>query len=243
MSVGWTAEWRTGLRRRRLLALNVAVPLLLVAALVVGGAPAAHAAAAVTVLFTIFGVFGSAIPLVRDGEDGLLLRWLLAGVAPRTWVGGRLAAQAALDMLALLPSVVLLAWGATGGTGEAVVRLLVPLGLTLVVANALGAWLAAAARSLAEAALFGAVVALLLLHLAGVFRTPTAGSWQAAAEACIPFRLLHEALLETLGVGVGTGGIGAWPPALSVAAVFLLLTWLAAPALLGRLSSPEGAPV
>lgn len=237
MSVGWESEWRVALRRRRLLALDVGVPLLLVAALLAGAAPPYHTAAVAAVLFTVFGVFGSAVPLVRDGDHGLLLRWVLAGVPPRRFLAGRLAAQSVLDLLQLLPALLLLTWGAGPVEVAAVAGALL---VGLLVANAVGAWIAAAARSLAEAALFGAVTALLLLHLAGVFRTPRPGTWQAAAEALTPLRPLHESLLEALGLAGPSGHLG---PALTVAAAFLTATWIASPVLLRRLSTDDPGPV
>ena len=64
---------------------------------------------------------------------------------------------------------------------------------------------AAAARSLAETALFSAVTALLLLHVSGVFRTPAQGSVWAGAESVSPFRALHEA---TLAMSTATPALG-----------------------------------
>lgn len=235
MSVGWTTEWAVALRRRRLLALNAGIPLLLVAPVVVAPTPPAHAAAVLAVLFVIFGTFGSAIPLVRDGSSGLLLRFLLAGESPRAHLAGRLAAQTALDGVALTPALVLTL--AVEGTGSAETAAVVAgLGLALGVANVLGAWVAAAARSLAEAALFAAVTALLLLHGAGVFRTPSPASWQAALETWIPFRPLHEALLGALGTGALPDG-AVWGPSVAAAGAVVGLTWLASPRLLHRLAA------
>lgn len=233
MSPAWHAEWAVALRRRRLLALNVVIPLLLVAPLVLAPAPTPHAAAALAVLFVLFPLFGSAIPLVRDGESGLLMRFLLAGDSPGGHVAGRLAAQALIDLLALLPSVLLVAAWGEGGPGSAA-ALVAALAWTLLVANAVGAWVAALARSLAEAALFSAVTGLLLLHAGGAFRTPEPGSWQAAVESLVPFRLLHESLLGSLA----GGGFGpeAWAGGLGAGGLLLLATWLAASGLMERLA-------
>ena len=236
MSPAWSVEWSVALRRRRLFALNVVVPLALVAPVALGGAPAGHAAAVYAVLFVLFGVFGSAIPWVRDGGSGLLSRWIVAGLHPRELVGARLAAQALLDLLQTLPAlalVILVAGGSARGAAAAVAA----LSVALLVANALGVWVAAAARSLAEAALFAAVAALLLLHGAGVFRTPRPGSAGAATELVSPFRLLHEVLLALQGPGGGT--LSSWAPALVAGAAFLGLTALAAPFLAGVLGRSE----
>lgn len=205
MILSWSLEWAVALRRPRLFALNVGVPLLLVAPVAWAGAPAAHAAAVYAVLFVLFGTFGSAIPLLRDGEDGILRRLLLTGLPPASLLLGRVAAGAALDTLQLLPALAVILLAGDAGAGAA--ALAVPaLLLALLFANLLGAAVAGAARSVAEGALFAAVAALLLLHASGAFRTPSPGSGWAAAEAWIPFRVLHEQLLEVAG-GSGTA---AW---------------------------------
>jgi len=218
------AEWMIALRRRRLLALSEAPP--------------AHAAAAYTALFVLFGVFGSAIPLVRDGQAGILTRWKLAGLAPGRLLSERLAAQSTLDVLESLPAALLvLALGS--GSHPGALRLAVSLAFGLLVANAVGAWAAAAARSLAESALFASVGSLLLLHAAGVFRTPAPGSLAALVESLSPFRVLHETFLQA--AGGATAASSGWGPALAVGAGLVGLTVLASGALVESLArSREG---
>lgn len=205
MILSWSFEWAVALRRRRLFALNVGVPLLLVVPVAWAGAPPAHAAAVYAVLFVLFGTFGSAIPLLRDAEGGILRRLLLTGLSPASLLLGRVGAGATLDTLQLLPAlaVILLA----GDADAAAAALAVPaLLVALLFANLLGAAVAGAARSVAEGALFAAVAALLLLHASGAFRTPSPESPWAVVEAWLPFRVLHEHLL---GVA-GGGGAGGW---------------------------------
>jgi len=196
----WTLEWKLALRRRRLFVLNLGIPLILVAPLALGGAPAFHAAAAYAVLFVLFGVFGSAIPMIREGEGGLLRRILLAGAPEARILGERVLAGSALDFLQLLPALaVILFVGHAGGH----LWLLAPpvLLLTLLCANLVGIWVAALARSLAEGALFAAVVALFLLHGSGVFRTAPPGTPGAFLQDALPFGPLHRTLLAAVGGG------------------------------------------
>jgi hypothetical protein len=233
MSPAWSAEWLLALRRKRLLVLNAGVPLLLVAPIAMAQAPPPHAAAAYSVLFVLFGVFGSAIPLIRDGSSGLLTRWKLAGLPPRELLGSRVAAQTALDALEVLPASLLIV--AAGGRATATAApLLLALPFTLLVANALGAWSAALARSLAEGALFSSVLSLLLLHAAGTFRTPSPGSMGAVVESLSPFRMLHEALLGAAGGTLADGA--SWTPALIAGAAFLMVTAVAATRLVERIA-------
>jgi hypothetical protein len=235
----WRLEWALAFRRRRLLALNVVIPLLLVVPIALGGAPAFHAAAAYTVLFVLFATFGSAIPLVRDGEGGLLRRTLLAGGSGRAILIPRILAGALLDTLQLLPATLLIL--ATGG-GSLQLWLLAPMLLlgAVLAGNLVGVWVAAGARSLAEGALFAAVVSLFLLHASGVFRTPAPGSVAATLEPLLPFTRLHQLLLAGAGGPplplntVPDGFVGTWGGAL----LLLALTAVVAQPLIKRISNP-----
>ena len=233
----WRMEWRLALRRRRLFLLNLGIPLLLVAPVVLGGAPTYHAAAACTVLFILFGSFGSAIPLVRDGETGLLRRVRLTGVSGRDYLLQRAAGGALLDTVQLLPGLLLIL--AVGGAGagpwiQAPLLLLV----ALVVANLLGLWVAAAARSLAEGALFAAVTSLFLLHGSGVFRTGTPGSAAATLETFLPFGALHEIVLAALTGGEGVQSlVGILPGPAWGSILFGAITFVAAPRLFERIAA------
>jgi len=231
----WRLEWRLALRRRRLFVLNLAIPLVLVLPLALGGAPPFHAAAAYAVLFVLFGVFGSAIPLIRDGEGGLLRRMLLAGAPETRILGERTLAGAALDCLQLLPALgVILAVGRVRGG----VWLLAPfvLLLTLLAANLIGVWVAALARSLAEGALFAAVVALFLLHGSGVFRTAPEGTAGAVLQDILPFGPLHRTLLAATGGGPApSAGWSLLVPAAG-SLVILMLTLRFAGVLLERVA-------
>ncbi len=174
------------------------IPLLLVLPISTGGAPAYHASAAYTVLFILFGTFGSAVPLLREGDGGPLRRVILRGVSEPIWAAERVLAGTGLDLLELLPAllVVLL----LGGADWAAWVLLIPaVTVALAAANLVGVWVAAAARSIAEGALFAAVVSLFLLHGSGVFRTPVPGTWGATFEAVLPFAPLHGVLFSAAG--------------------------------------------
>jgi ABC-2 type transport system permease protein len=204
----WRLEWRRALRRRRLFLLNVIVPLGLVTPVVAGAAPPQHAAVVYVVLFVFFGTFGSAIPLLRDAERGMVRRLTLLPAEPGPLLAGRVLAGAAIDVLQLSPAVVLIVL--TGTRGPDVPWLLLVLPATLVFAGVLGTWIAAIARSVAEGALFAAVSALLLLHASGVFRTPMPGTVADAFEKTAPFRAVHEILLGAplAGVGALLGAVG-----------------------------------
>lgn len=196
----WRTEWLTALRRRRLFLFNILIPLTFVATIALSAAPAVHAAAVFTVLFALFGTFGSSIPLIRDGESGLLRRYVLTGVHPGGLLLQRVLATTVLDLIELAPSVLVIA--AARGSSASQLAIVVPaMVLGLLAANALGALTAALAKSVAEGALFSAVAALLFLHWAGTFRTPVPETWQATLEAWNPFRPLHESLLSATGAG------------------------------------------
>ena len=219
----WRTEWLTALRRRRLMAFNTLIPLVFVATIALSAAPAVHAAATFTVLFVLFGTFGSSIPLIRDGESGLLRRYVLTGVHPGGLLLQHVFATAVLDLMQLAPSVlvIVVARGSTPSQAAMVVPAMV---LGLVAANTLGAITAAVAKSVAEGALFSAVAALLLLHWAGTFRSPLPGTWQATLEAWNPFRPLHESLLAAASGGPDLDPALLSLPIGSALAVLLLIT-------------------
>lgn len=220
----WSLEWRAALAARRLFTLNVVVPFALVAPVALGGAPRTHAAMVYALLIAFFGTFGGAIPLVRDAESGLLSRIVLAGVEPARLLAGRVAAAAAIDLVQLLPSLALVAAMAGAPATASVPLLAVAAAIALVAANTLGIWIAALARSIAEAALLGAALALLTLHLSGVFRAPLPGSAAAAVEPWLPFHALHAALRAVTGTGVVTAARAALGPALATTLIALALT-------------------
>ena len=217
-------EWLTALRRRRLFLFNILIPLTFVATIALSSAPAVHAAAVFTVLFALFGTFGSSIPLIRDGESGLLRRYVLAGVHPGSLLLQRVFAAAALDLVELAPSVLVIVV-ARGSSASQMAMVVPAMILGLLAANALGAITAAFAKSVAEGALFSAVAALLLLHWAGTFRSPVPGTWQATLEAWNPFRPLHESLLAAAGTGrPDFDPVLLTPPIGATLAVLLLIT-------------------
>lgn len=214
----WRLTWRMALRRRRLLAWNVVVPLLLLVPVVTSGAAAAHRAVVVAVFVVFFGAYGSCIPLIRDGMSGWAEKVLLTGYGGRRWLAERTLASTAIDWVQLLPANLVLA-ALIHAPASLVPALLGATALALLFANLLGVAVAALVRALGEAALGCAVLSLFALHAAGVFRTPTPGSWWAAIEAWNPLRPLHETWLGVLG-----GASAATRPSLfAVAALAALL--------------------
>jgi ABC-2 type transporter len=194
----WWLEWRQAARRPRVMVLSVLVPLAVVAGVAFGGAPAPHAALVYTVLFTFFGTFGAGIPWARDSERGLIHRLLLTGFGTPGLVLQRWACGALLDLLQLLPAAlcIMLAYRADVGASA---RLVAAIAVGLLAANALGILVAVIARSLAETALLASVAALLMLHAAGVFRTPEPGGVAAALQHAVPFYYMHSAVRAAVG--------------------------------------------
>jgi hypothetical protein len=200
----WALEWRVAARRRRLAAFSAGVPLVLAAAIALGGAPPVHAAVVYATSFTLFGTFGAAVPWARDAERGFLTRLLLTGVASRALVVQRVIAGGLIDLVELAPAALVIVLAGGAGLGQAT-GLFLALAGGLLAANALGVWVATLADSLAETALLAAVSALVLLHAGGVFRTPTPGSAGAWVEHAVPFHYLHQALRAAKVSALPTG--------------------------------------
>lgn len=229
----WRLTWRMALRRRRLLAWNVVVPLLLLVPVVTSGAAAEHRAVVVAVFVVFFGAYGICIPLIRDGMSGWAEKVLLTGYGGRRWLAERTLASTAIDWVQLLPANLVLA-ALIDASASLVPALLGATALALLFANLLGVAVAALVRALGEAALGCAVLSLFALHAAGVFRTPTPGSWWAAIEAWNPLRPLHETWLDALG------GVSAATPsplfAVATLAALLGVFGAAAPWLASRIA-------
>lgn len=193
----WRLTWTLALRRRRLLAWNVIVPILLLAPVVTSPAAAAHRAIVVAVFVAFFGAYGNCIPLIRDGMSGWVEKVWLTGYGGRWWLAERTIASAAIDWCQLVPVTLLLGlWAGTSGPQTS--ALLAATAGALLFANILGALIASLVRALGEAALGCAVVSLFALHAAGVFRTPTADTAWHTIEAWSPLRPVHEAWLSVL---------------------------------------------
>lgn len=237
---GWRQTWQLALRRRRLFAWNVVIPIVLLVPVVTSDAAGSHRAVVVAVFVAFFGAYGSCIPLLRDGMSGWAEKVLLTGYSGRRWLAERTAASIAIDFVQLLPVNLLLFW--LGDVSSDVgLLLLVATAVALAFANLLGVLVAAAVRALGEAALGCAVISLFALHAAGVFRTPAAGSAWEVAETWNPFRPVHELWLGALDGSVepAAGSLTAalpfvdtfGPSALSLLALVLLFLgagrWLA----------------
>lgn len=196
----WWIEWRQAARKPRVMVLSIAVPLLLVLVVALGGAPAPHAALVFSVLFAFFGTFGAAIPWARDAERGMIHRLLLTGTGPLALALQRALAGWLIDLLELLPSLAVIALLYHDEAVRAL-GLLAGVALGLLAANALGILVALVARSLAETALLAAVASLLLLHAGGVFRTPQPGGAGEALQRAVPFHYLHAAVAAATEAG------------------------------------------
>lgn len=233
----WRLRWRVALRRRRLLAWNVLIPLLLLVPVVTSGAAASHRAVVVAVFVAFFGTYGSCIPLIRDGMSGWAEKVLLTGYGGGRWLLERTAASVTIDFVQLLPANLVLFW-LIGTSMQGGLMLLVVTLLALLFANLLGVLVAAAVGALGEAALGCAVLSLFVLHASGVFRAPASGSMWETVEAWSPLRPVHEYWLSALRDGVpaptaGNGGLVetlASPTLAAIAACVLMFVggaWLA----------------
>ncbi len=225
-SAVWGLQWRLAFTRKRVLILNVVIPLTVVLPVATEAVPAGPAAGIYAVLFAAFAMFGSALPLRWEGQRGMSARVVRSGVTPSSYLLQRIGAGAVLDTLQLIPAL-LLAAVAAGATVPQVGRALIALAGTVWVCGLIGSVIAAASRSITETALFAGAAVPLLAHMSGVFNTPEDGSLSSSFESASPFRALHEALLEmTTGAAPGGGlGLLLWVLLLPVP-VSLLGPWI-----------------
>lgn len=224
-------EWRLTLADRRLMVLNVVVPLALVVPLSTGALSPPHAAAAYAVLFTLFCIGGAASELLGDAEAGMTRRVVRGGIGPASYLLQRTFAGAVVDLVQLTPSLALVTLAAGASMGEALAAW-GALAAAAWVGGLVGVVSASLSRSALEATLFVSVAVFLLCHLSGVFRAPEPGSLAATFEGAAPFRALHEAFL-----GIATGApVRGGTAAVAWSVALPLVVGLFAPALLRSLS-------
>ncbi len=197
--------WESAFHRRRLFIWNIVVPLILLVPVVFSAAAAPHRVAVFGIFVVFFGTFGSAIPMVRDARDSWVDQLLRTGFPMGFWLLQRTLAEAAIDLIQLVP--VMAVFAIAGDSWASTPWLLLATGMTLWFTNLLGPLIAAFVRSLAEAALASAAMSLLLLHYAGFFRRPVPGLTQTAATLD-PYTAFNSAL-EAVTTGT-TIDPGSW---------------------------------
>jgi hypothetical protein len=210
-------EWRLALSSKRDLAVRVVAPLSVVLVIATGAFPAVATAAVYTMLFVVFSMFGTALPVLHDGERGIMLRVVRAGVSPASYLVQRAGAGATLALVQLLPAA-LVAMALLDPSSSEVVVALGALAISLWIGGLLGVVTAALSRTRTEAALLCGVGLVLLLHMSGVFRAPSPDGPGAVLESVSPFRALHEAF-DAMAAGGAVGGAvaaAAWALVLPV---------------------------
>src|SRR5256885_1244895 len=105
----WQRELIEFAQRRRALIIKLSFPLLIAIPLVFSGAPPIYAAMAITMLVTIVGALGAGAVLTRDRQTGLTLRYRTLPVTPGRLLIERLATNAVIDFIQLIPVLVLIA--------------------------------------------------------------------------------------------------------------------------------------
>ena len=193
----WQRELIEFAQRRRALVIKLAFPLLLAIPLVLGGAPVVYAAMGLTMLVAIIGAIGSGAVLTRERQSGLTVRYRTLPVTPGRLLIERLATNATIDFVQVLPVLLLvtirhpdtLAWWPA---------LIVGTGAVLLIGNLLGAVASTLSDSPGEVMLYVVIPLLPLLYLSGVFVTLHEPALLVISRL-LPFSYLHEALLGALG--------------------------------------------
>lgn len=214
----WGVEWRLALADRRALALRAVLPFALVLVFYTGGLPVGPGCAACVALFMALAMLRTSLPLLQDERSGLAARVMRGGVSSSSYLLQRAATGSVLVMVSLLPSLAVIAVAEQASVPEVVVAL-AALGATLWIASLLGVLMGAVARTVSEMLLVSAVLLVVLLHLSGVFHTPSADGVGALIEGVAPFRVLHEAFLQ-MSSGASVGGAlaaAAWAVILPIA--------------------------
>jgi ABC-2 type transport system permease protein len=200
----WQRELVEFSERRLAMLIKLTFPLLVALPLVLSQAPGFYAAMALTMLVAVVGSLGSGAVLTRERTTGLVLRYRLLPLNPQLLLLERLAVNATIDWIQLLPALVLIAarrpaemgwWPALAVTAAAV----------LLMGNVLGALASTFSSSPGEVMLVTFFPLLPALYLSGVF-VPLSGGLLILSRF-LPFTYLHESLLGSLG---GAAGMTPW---------------------------------
>ena len=193
----WQRELVEFAQRRRALIIKLLFPLLVAVPLVLSNAPPTYAATALTMLVAIIGPLGAGAVLSRERQSGLILRYRTLPVTPGRLLIERLATNAAIDFLQVLPVLLLIAlrhpaqfaWWPP---------LLLTIAAVLLIGNLMGAIASTLSDSPGEVMLYVVIPLLPLLYLSGVF-TPVGHPILLVVSRLLPFSYLHESLLGALG--------------------------------------------
>jgi ABC-type multidrug transport system permease subunit len=193
----WQRELVEFAQRRRALVIKLAFPFLLAVPLVLSGAPVIYAAMAITMLVAIIGPLGSGAVLSRERQSGLSLRYRILPVTPGRLLIERLATNALVDFMQLIPVLLLIA---VRHPSEAAwwPALIVGMAAVLLLGNLLGAVASTLSSSPGEVMLYVVIPLLPLLYLSGVFVAPTQPILLVISRL-LPYSYLHEALVGSLG--------------------------------------------
>ena len=193
----WQRELVEFAQRRRALTIKLAFPFLLAVPLLLTGAPAIYAAAAITMLIAIIGALGSGAVLSRERQSGLSLRYRILPVTPGRLLIERLGTNAVIDFIQLAPVLLLVALRHPSGFAWWP-ALIVGTAAVLLLGNLLGAVASTLSSSPGEVMLYVVIPLLPLLYFSGVF-TPLTHPMLLVISRLLPYSYLHEALLGSLG--------------------------------------------
>ena len=223
-----TSPWQRQLLefalRRRALVIKMAFPLA-VASPVVAATPAAQAASALAMTIAIVASMGAAAVLARERAHGLQLRYRLLPCHPGRLLAERLAADALIDLLQLLPVLVLVASRGRVAWWPALALATVAVVLTGNLAGALASTLT---EHPGEVTLYVLIALLPAFYLSGLFAAPT-GRSLTLVSTLLPFTYLRQALSGALGAQPGLS-----PLSCALVAALFVAAWPAAAWLAGR---------
>jgi len=205
----WQRELVEFLQRRRALVIKLSFPLLIGMPLILGGAPLFSAATALTMLFAVIGAVGSAAVLSRERSTGLALRYRTLPVRPGRLLFERLATNAAIDFLQIVPALILIGIRSPAGFAWWP-ALILTIAAGLAIGNLLGAVASILSDSPGEVMLFVFVPLLPAFFLSGLF-TPFSDPVLLTVSRLLPFSYLHQSLLGALG---GHPNLFPWETAL-----------------------------
>jgi len=193
--------------------------------------PPQYAAAVVGIVAVMAGTFGTGESLTADLNDGVLARYALTPLSPRSIVFQVLATSAVLDFLQLLPAL-LVAYALVAPPLAWALAAAFAVFATLVAANCIGIFIANFTSSPADVLLYATAILAPLIYVSGFFRNQNPTGFVAVVRDFVPFAYASDALKAAFGAGVSRPPWEVFLYPSVICALLVLLVCLTGPRLL-----------
>ncbi len=217
------------LRNRKLVAIKMVFPFLIVLSMLMGTPPLTATAGLITMLVVFIGVFGTGIGIIKEKTDGMFNRIIVTPLTPRRIILENLLAGVVIEFVQFSP-ILIAVIAIFSPSPEWIISLFLSMTAAVVTANVIGLIISSLSSSMGEVHLYSALSLFPVFATSGIF-TPLKNSVQVYLAFFSPFAHLKQALLAVFGKPY----IWAWHSIaaadLVMIAILLVLTLIITPRL------------